>query len=281
MDPANGNENRTITRAQLAACAVLLCAIVVAGCSGMGDTAGNAYGFLESSRPDATAKLQVSMAGEQLDVELAFPQGYNNSHRWPVCLVLQSAGENLPLPPDMRRAAAQTGFILAFVRLPQQGASLPETKDVLPFVDALLDTLREDYAADPKRTTLYGRGADADLAARIACNRSHRIAGLALIDGGQAPKGCRPVKPIPVIVIATTSETAGGVASFWAHNNGCEPIPNSLLTDGVQRERYLCPLPLSAVQRYTVQIVPEGKAPLESFTAAWTMFEFLWRQSDH
>ncbi len=280
MDPAKDRDiRRSAEKRRSAWGLLLLCAIVVAGCSGMRDTAGGAYDFLESSRPEAAERLQVPLADGFVPVELAFPRGYNTSRRWPVCLVLQRAGESLPLPPDMRRAAAERGFILALAELPATAGS-EDSAEVLPFVDSLLDSLRKNYASNPKRITLYGRGPDADLAARIACARSHRIAGLALVDGGRAPAGCRPVKPIPAIVIATSPDAAGGVASFWAHNNGCEPMPTSLLTDGVVRERYQCPLPQSAVQRYLVQGAVEGETPLDSFTAAWTMFEFLWRQSD-
>lgn len=267
----------------------LLCALLVSGCSGAGKTADQAYGFLESSRPEAAETLELELAGRDIAVRLTFPQGYNNSRRWPVCVVLRAT--NNPLLPDMRRAAAQKGFILALADIapdapaaPDEGREAPALQEVLPFVDRLLNLLRGDYAADHRRITLYGMGEDADLASRLACARSHRIAGLALVDGGTPPPDCRPVKPVPTIVLSSTPQATGGVASFWASNNGCESIPATIRKNGLEYERYTCPMPLSAVQRYLAGGSGDQTSALQAFPpswpAAWTVFEFLLRQSD-
>lgn len=253
----------------------LLLAVLVAGCSGVSNTAGSAYEILEASRPEAATTIMMDLGIGLTEVELRFPEGYSKSRRWPACLVLRSKGS--PLLPDMHRAAAQKGFILAEVRLAQQA---PELEGLAEFADSLLHTLREEYAADPRRFTLYGRGQDADLASQLICMRSHAFSGQVLIDGGLAPADCRPVKPIPTIIMYSQADAAGQVASFWANKNGCEPMPTISLKDDVERERYQCPQPLSAVQRYLVRGAVGSNERFAVFPAAWTVFEFLARQTD-
>lgn len=253
--------------------AALVPCLFLAGCSGVGGTAEQAYGFLEASRPEATTELSLQMQGQPVAVELFFPDGYTKSQLFPVCLAPRAA--QTPLLPDMRRAAARKGFILALIRLPSPSSE----QALLPLVDELLDRLRREYAADPRRITLYGREDDANLAARLACARSHRVAGLALVDGGTTPESCRPVKAIPTIVFSAGQDALLEVAGFWARNNGCAPQPQPLLKNGLLRERYQCPAPRSAVQRYAVENPPPDEDPFAGFPAAWSMFEFLARQS--
>jgi len=255
--------------------AALLLAALLAGCSGVNSTADSAYKLIRASRPEAAAQLVMPLAQGTVEVELVFPEGYGKSRRWPACMAL--VGPDAPLLPDMRRAAASRGFVVAFVRLPE---AQPDVQALTAFSDELLARLRREYAVDSQRFTLYARGELAFLASELVCERSHLFAGLALVDGGLAPAGCRPVKPIPVVVMSSSEDSAGGIASFWAHSNGCQPMPDVTRSGTVERQRYHCPGPGHAVQRYVVRQSPASGEPFDAFPAAWTVFEFLARQSD-
>ncbi len=261
-------------RGRLVCCLVLLVlAAALGGCSGMGGAARGAYGFIEASRPEAPGELQLDVQGTLVRVTLDFPQGYAKGKLFPLLLVLNpEPGHTLP---DLPRAAYDSGFLIATPQtLPQNPAAI---QAFIAALDGLLETLRQDYAVDPRRICILGRGTGADLAQVVTCARSHRVAGLALVQGGDAPANCRPVKPIPTIIL-TDTQGGGNAATFWAHKNGCDPLPQQGNRNGVQRESYQCPAASNAVQRYSV--TPQGDVePFAAFPAAFTVMEFLQRRT--
>ncbi len=254
--------------------------LALGACAGMGDSADQAYGWLSESRPDATTTLSLQIGESEVPAVVFYPKGYSKTRRFPALLLLGADSATLATP--LRMAARTRGYVLA---IPEAAALSTPDKSVA-ILDALMDVLVVEHAVDPARLLLVGRGNGADLIGALACQRSHRIGGVALFQGGAPLPECRPVKPIPAIVFSNTEGQDGSAqaASFWAHSNGCSPLPQKIRRQDYFRERYECSLPNSGVQRYILDTpgVELGGAPAggqSSFSAAWTVVDFFTREA--
>jgi polyhydroxybutyrate depolymerase len=108
------------------------------------------------------------------------------------------------------------------------------TSDDVGFLSALIDTLSETYAVDPKRIFVAGFSNGASMAYRLACERPDRIAAIAPASGGLAKDlmpSCAGLshRPIPLFLIHGTAdpevrfdsgELEGNLA-YWVRRNGC------------------------------------------------------------
>jgi len=132
--------------------------------------------------------------------------------------------------------------------------SLPGTPgDDMAMLDTLIARLVAEGVADPRAITLAGYSNGAMMAARYACERADRIAGLVMLGGTMpldAAEACRPARPLAVrllfgtgdpvmrwdgrlILAGVTLDRRLGVPdsfAFWQRANGCTgPIVESTL----------------------------------------------------
>jgi poly(3-hydroxybutyrate) depolymerase len=254
--------------------------IALGACASMGDSADQAYGWLSESRPDATTTLALQIGESAVPAVVFYPKGYSKTRRFPALLLL--GADSATLTTSLRMAARTRGYVLAI----PEAAALSTPEKSLAILDALMDVLVVEHAVDPARLLLVGRGNGADLIGTLTCKRSHRVGGIALFQGGAPLADCRPVKPIPAIIFSNTEgqDSSAQAASFWAHSNGCSPLPQKIRRQDYSRERYECTLPNSAVQRYILDTpgVELGGAPSSgqsSFSAAWTVVDFFTREA--
>ncbi|WP_165958901.1 PHB depolymerase family esterase [Actinomadura sp. KC345] len=77
--------------------------------------------------------------------------------------------------------------------------------DDVAFLDALIDTLVREGVADPRRVFLTGFSNGGGMAYRYACERSARVAGIAVVSGALAI-GCTPGHPTSVLAFHGTSD---------------------------------------------------------------------------
>ncbi|MGI5201978.1 alpha/beta hydrolase family esterase [Spirillospora sp. CA-108201] len=75
--------------------------------------------------------------------------------------------------------------------------------DDVAFLDKLIDTLVRQGVADPRRVFVTGFSNGGGMAYRYACERSDRIAGIAVVSGALAI-GCTPRKPVSVLAFHGT-----------------------------------------------------------------------------
>ncbi|TDD79371.1 hypothetical protein E1293_23525 [Actinomadura darangshiensis] len=75
--------------------------------------------------------------------------------------------------------------------------------DDMGFLDKLIDTLVEEGVADPRRVFMTGFSNGGGMAYRYACERSGRLAGIAVVSGALAI-GCTPEKPVSVLAFHGT-----------------------------------------------------------------------------
>ncbi|MEU8802026.1 PHB depolymerase family esterase [Spirillospora sp. NPDC048819] len=75
--------------------------------------------------------------------------------------------------------------------------------DDVAFLDKLIDTLVEQGVADPRRIFMTGFSNGGGMAYRYACERSARVAGIAVVSGALAI-GCTPDHPTSVLAFHGT-----------------------------------------------------------------------------
>jgi polyhydroxybutyrate depolymerase len=110
----------------------------------------------------------------------------------------------------------------------------------VPYLAAVIDRLVATDGVDPDRVYVTGLSRGAMQAYRVACALSPRIAAIAAIAGNMADArgdvrgtGCAPQRPVSVLAIHGTADTAvpfagGGrfapfadVAGYWRELDGC------------------------------------------------------------
>lgn len=183
----------------------------------------------------------------------------------------------------VREEAERAGFIALFPNgtapamgccafnngAPQWGDKQPP--DDVAFVDRLLDHVMSKYRVDPDRVFATGMSNGAAMSSRLACELSHRFAGVAVVAAARDPRGCTITHPLSVLAIHGTDDPgtpyAGGLNTFgvlvpsqadiaetWRSVDGCEPEPVArMLTPSTQELAYGPCERGTAVVLYTVQ----------------------------
>ena len=124
--------------------------------------------------------------------------------------------------------------------------------DDVGFINALIDTLNENFSIDPERIYACGFSNGGFMSHKLACQLSHRIAAIASVGGiisaGTVEK-CNSQRAMPVLQIHGTLDntvpingTSGWYSvdetmSFWSELNGCVKVdtiqvPDIVLSDG-------------------------------------------------
>jgi polyhydroxybutyrate depolymerase len=113
--------------------------------------------------------------------------------------------------------------------------------DDIRFLRALIGALVARHGVDPARVYVAGMSNGGFMAARLACEAPDLLAGIAIVgatSGMALAQGCRPGRPVRVLLIHGTADplagadgsaprTAGrimgaaGAARFWAATQGC------------------------------------------------------------
>ena len=181
---------------------------------------------------------------------LVSPEGLDRTKPAPLLMVLHgSAGSGEDMMAVTRRGfeqlAAKEKFVLVYPdalerRWNDQGGIV----DDVGFLLAVVDKLVTDGMVDKNRVYATGISNGGMMAQRLACEQAERIAGIATVAGGLPEPllaTCKPVRPLPVLVIHGTDDPivpwAGGAvagfedfgkvlsaretAGFWAANNRC------------------------------------------------------------
>ncbi len=120
--------------------------------------------------------------------------------------------------------------------------------DDVGFVKALIDDLVAQKVADPRRIYIAGMSRGGMMAIRLACDMSERLAGIAVVAGlmtASQRKGCRPERPVPLLMISGTADhgmpfdgnkpnskdflSALSTMRFWSDLHGCRGHRRSML----------------------------------------------------
>lgn len=164
----------------------------------------------------------------------------------------QTRDELEPLTALARRAGVALAFPDAQSLFWNDGSlsralppALSPAGDDLAFLDALIAALVADGTADPAAVHVAGISNGGMMALRYACARADRLASVAVFMAtmpAEAERGCRPSRPLPVLMVAGTADplvrwtgevNLGGIAGlqrrmsvpasfdFWRGANRC------------------------------------------------------------
>lgn len=186
------------------------------------------------------------------------PMSYDGSERFPLLFNFHGGNDrisNWTKTADMRSIADTANFILVYPQArpdPSDGGSLnwlPKTDgtfDDVNFVNALIDTLLENFQIDDNRIYACGYSLGGDMSFELACKLSNRIAAIASVARTMRADPidyCIPNHPTGVLTILGTNDfispydgivfndieyylSAAATHSYWASFNGCGKTPS-------------------------------------------------------
>ena len=190
------------------------------------------------------------------------PSVYDGTEAVPLVIVLHGLGDNMANMAQVgfRQVSDTANFIVV---TPQAivdqllsgstawnsgagiaGFSLNPTIDDVGFLNALIDTISDQYNIDQSRIFATGFSMGGFMSNRLACELNNRIASIASVAGTVGGTlTCNPGQDIPVCHFHGTADTQVGYGtadggaqdnsfgnnvvdwiSFWSSNNGCENI---------------------------------------------------------
>lgn len=106
---------------------------------------------------------------------------------------------------------------------------------------ALIEAISSDYCIDPTRVHVMGTSSSFEMADRLACEESDRIASFVAAIGEEVWLDCTPDRPVPLLTFTGDTDRFGvdKLVEKWVAINGCDPDPMvEDLGSGVFRKTY-------------------------------------------
>ncbi len=196
------------------------------------------------------------------------PTGYTGNTNLPLVIAMHGgfgSGPQLENQSQLSVKSDNEGFIVVYpegVKSPLGirtwnagwccGYASNSNVDDVGFINALLDTLINNYAIDTNKVYATGMSNGGFMSYRLACELSERIAAIAPVAASMTMTSCNPQRPMPIISFHSYLDTNipynGGVGSgfsnhysppqdsvlnAWASMNGCL-ILNDTIIDNSQ-----------------------------------------------
>lgn len=204
-------------------------------------------------------KLQsIEYDGLNREYSIYVPMSYDGSERFPLLFNFHGGNDQISNwinVADMSPLADTANFILVYPQArpdPSDGGSLnwlPKTDgtfDDVNFVNALIDTLLENFQIDENRIYACGYSLGGDMSFELACKLSNRIAAIASVARTMRADPidyCKPDHPTGVLTILGTNDfispydgivfngieyylSAAATHTYWASFNGCGKTPS-------------------------------------------------------
>lgn len=230
---------------------IVLAWAALTGCAGRTDTTAVSP-LIEGSLPHG---------GLTRSYFLLVPTSYQVGQPAPLVLALHGGGGDADrmcqLQGGINELAEDEGFLVVCPqgveqhwndgRQTQRYRAHRESIDDVGFLLALIDHLAASYTLDLSRVYATGMSNGGMMSYRLACEAGQRLAGVAAVIANlPADLDCRPVSPIPVMIMNGTEDPLmpfdGGqvrffrqelgevlstaqTAEFWAEVNHCSPAP--------------------------------------------------------
>ncbi|MEX1002129.1 MAG: PHB depolymerase family esterase [Crocinitomicaceae bacterium] len=211
-----------------------------------------------------TINASITHDGGQRDYIVYLPASYDGTTAFPLlmCFHGYTSSNSVIMSYSNFNAIADTAdFIAVYPQGTVYGGSTHwnvggwttgSTVDDVGFVDALLDTLDQDYNINSDRVYSTGMSNGGFMSFLLACQLSDRIAAIASITGSMTPQtynACNPQHPTPVLQIHgdadgtvpyngdTWTESIPDVLAYWSnYNNNAMPdttsVPDINSSDG-------------------------------------------------
>ena len=214
--------------------------------------------------------------GNNREYAIYIPASYNGSQAVPLLFNFHGGGGNIVdymSSADMRPIADTANFILVYPQAvpdPGNGGATswmhkaPTTFDDVPFVEAMIDVIAEEYMIDNNRIYVCGYSLGGEFTYELACSLNNRIAAAGAVARtmqGETFNNCAPQHPTGVLTILGTADgisdyngitfngiqyymSAAETHEYWATANNCDANPtmstvaNTNTSDGSTVERY-------------------------------------------
>ena len=198
-------------------------------------------------------QMSLNIADIQRHFIVYLPRQYNREIAWPVVVIFHGGGSHALLEIEHSgwiEQAEKAGFIAVFpegtrpdpsrparfLRNPQTwndgssrsniGAANRGASDML-FVDAMIETLQEQFSVDPRRIYATGFSNGASMSFRLARERSKRIAAIAPVAGNDWRIEIMPTRAVPILYISGAADPlnpiAGGKVKIGLKSFGDKP----------------------------------------------------------
>lgn len=187
--------------------------------------------------------LTIATAAGNREVRVHVPPGAYQPR--PLVLALHGAGETggeFAQDTGFSRLADREHFLVAYPSASgphafwNMSGHVPGAPDDVEALERSLDALESSACVDAARVFATGVSNGGGMAARLACELSERLAGVATVAGGySALPPCHPARPLPVLEIHGTGDQVvpyggkppdylGSVArwlAMWRRIDGC------------------------------------------------------------
>ena len=207
------------------------------------------------------------------------PPSYDGSTQVPLVFNFHGGGgtsSSFIFTNDMRPIADTANFIAVYPQAavdPTDGSNswlhkTPTTHNDVNFIEAIIDTLSNDYNIDNDRVYACGYSEGGIFSYELGCRLNNRIAGFASVSGSMLVDAfrvsyynlgnCSPIHPTAVLLIPGTSDfsphssysglqpyymSVNEITTYWANHNNTEinptitSVPNTNTSDGSTVER--------------------------------------------
>lgn len=176
----------------------------------------------------APAAMTMNWGGEIRSYWLYKPEILDKSKLAPLMIVLHgSAGSGEDMikvtQQGFEKIADREKFVVVYPdALERRWNDQGDGVDDVGFLLALVDKLAAESLVDKNRVYLAGISNGGMMAQRMACEQADRVAGIAAVAGTMPEKlatGCKPSRPLPVLIIHGTEDpivpwAGGAVAGF-------------------------------------------------------------------
>jgi len=139
-------------------------------------------------------------------------------------------GDRMAVIGNWDDKATSGGFMAAFPDGGWNTIGQAPVEDVT-FISSLLDRLEREYAIDKTRVFVVGASIGAEMAYRLACELSDRIAAIASVIGEMVTDPCRPARPVSIFEMHGTDDpdvsydAAAVSIQSWVTLDGCASNP--------------------------------------------------------
>ena len=158
----------------------------------------------------------IAYGGYKRSYLVHLPTGYTQNAKLPLVIAMHGGfgnADNLQNQSQLSVKADAENFIVVYPEGLKEGilnisswnagwccgwASKNNIDDV-GFIDALLDTLIDQYSIDSGKVYATGMSNGGFMAYRLACELSNRIAAIATVAASMSMTNCTPERPIPII----------------------------------------------------------------------------------
>lgn len=158
--------------------------------------------------------------GRTRNYMMFLPNNYTGNTNFPLVIYLHSSGWTAQQGMNytlLNQVADTSDFIVAYPSavpnwnsgVGDHPASPTPSIDDVGFINALIDTLGNNYSIDLDRVYACGYSNGGFMAYKLACQLGHRIAAIASVGGvlsTSTADNCNPVRTMPVLQIHGTSD---------------------------------------------------------------------------